>query len=81
LSAPGFVAAWWAMQGLAPTRPLAAGAECGVIAGALRAGSYALYCPEMAAPFVGICYLPGMLIPAATRAVLGPLLLRWWVEK
>jgi hypothetical protein len=39
--------------------------------------AYALYCPEMAAPFVAIWYLLGMLIPAAAGAVLGPLLLRW----
>lgn len=77
LSAPAAVAAWWAMQGLAPTRPLAAGAASGLIGGALGALAYALYCPEMAAPFLGIWYLLGMLIPAAAGAVLGPLLLRW----
>jgi hypothetical protein len=76
LSAPVFMAVWWAMQGLAPTRPVAAGAASGLAAGALGAMAYALYCPEMAAPFLAIWYLVGMLIPAAVGAVLGPLL-RW----
>lgn len=77
LSAPAFVAVLWAMKGLAPTRPALAGAAAGLVAGALGAFTYALYCPEMAAPFLGIWYLVGMLIPAALGAALGPLLLDW----
>jgi len=77
LSVPVFVAALWAMKGLAPTRPALAGAASGLLAGALGALIYALHCPEMAAPFLGIWYLAGMLIPAAIGAVVGPLLLRW----
>jgi hypothetical protein len=77
LSAPVFVAALWAMRGLAPTRPILAGAASGLLAGAIGALVYALHCPEMAAPFLGIWYLAGMLIPAAVGAVLGPWLLRW----
>lgn len=38
---------------------------------------YALRCPEMAAPFLGIWYLLGILIPTALGAMLGPPLLRW----
>jgi hypothetical protein len=77
LSAPAFVASLWAMRGLAPTRPLVAGATSGLLAGAIGALVYALHCPEMAAPFLGIWYLAGMLIPAALGALLGPYLLRW----
>ncbi len=77
LSVPGFIALWWAMRGLAPTRPLAAGAAAGLAAGALGALVYALYCIEMAAPFLGIWYLAGMMIPTVAGAVLGPLLLHW----
>jgi hypothetical protein len=77
LSVPAFIAAWWAMKGLAPTRPLAAGAASGLVAGALGALAYALHCPEMAAPFLGIWYVQGMLIPAIAGALLGPFLLRW----
>lgn len=77
LSVPALVAALWAMKGLAPTRPALAGAASGLLAGTIGALAYALYCPEMAAPFIGTWYLLGMLIPAAVGAVLGPLLFRW----
>lgn len=77
LSAPVFVAALWAMQGFAPTRPALAGASAGLLAGAAGALVYALYCPEMAAPFLAIWYLVGMLIPAVLGAVAGFMLLRW----
>jgi hypothetical protein len=77
LSAPAFVALLWAMKGLAPTRLVVAGAASGLLAGALGALIYALHCPEMAAPFLAIWYVLGMLIPAAVGAVAGPLLLRW----
>ena len=77
LSAPLFAAVVWAMKGLAPTRLALAGAAAGLLAGAAGAAIYALHCPEMAAPFIGVWYLLGMLIPTAVGAVLGPLLLRW----
>jgi hypothetical protein len=77
LSVPLFVAALWAMKGLAPTRLVLAGAAAGLLSGAGGALVYALYCPEMAAPFIGIWYLIGMLIPTALGATLGPRLLRW----
>ena len=77
VSAPAFIAALWAMKDLAPTRPALAGAASGLLAGALGAAVYALHCPEMAAPFLGIWYLLGMLIPAVFGAVAGSILLRW----
>ena len=77
LSAPAFVAALWAMHGCAPTRPGLAGAAAGLLAGATGAVVYALYCPEMAAPFLAIWYLLGMLIPVVLGAVVGSTLLRW----
>lgn len=77
LSAPALVAALWAMKGLAPTLPVLAGAAAGLLAGAGGALVYTLYCSEMAAPFLSVWYVAGMLIPAAGGALLGPLLLRW----
>ncbi len=77
LSVPLFVAALWALRGLAPTRLVLAGAAAGLLAGAGGALVYALYCPEMAAPFIGIWYLLGTLIPTLLGAMLGPRLLRW----
>ena len=77
LSVPGFIAAFWAMRGLAPTRPASAGAAAGLLAGAVATAVYSLHCPEMAAPFLATWYLLGMLIPTAIGAALGPHLLRW----
>lgn len=77
LSVPAFVAAMWAMKGLAPTRLRLAGAAAGLLAGAVGALVYCLHCPEMGPPFIGFWYLLGMLIPSAVGALLGPRLLRW----
>ena len=77
LSLPAFAAAFWAMQGLAPTRLRLAGASAGLVAGAAGALVYTFYCPELAAPFLGVWYALGMLIPTALGALLGPRLLRW----
>ena len=77
LSVPLFGALIWAMKGVAPTRLALAGAAAGLLAGAGGALIYALHCPEMAAPFLGIWYVLGMAIPAAIGAVIGPWTLRW----
>ena len=77
LSAPVLVATLWAMKGLAPTRLTLAGAAAGLLAGAIGALVYALHCPEMEAPFLGVWYVAGMLIPTAVGALLGPIVLRW----
>ena len=77
LSVPAFAATFWAMKGLAPTQPVAAGAFSGLLAGALGATVYCLHCPEMAPPFLGTWYLLGMAIPSVAGAVAGPRLLRW----
>ncbi|NJD89053.1 MAG: DUF1109 domain-containing protein [Betaproteobacteria bacterium] len=77
LSVPAFAAAFWAMRGLAPTRPAVAGAFSGLLAGAVGAAAYCLHCPEMAPPFLGTWYLLGMAIPALAGAMAGPRLLRW----
>lgn len=77
LAMPTFIAAFWAMKGLAPTRPALAGAFSGLMAGAAGALVYAWHCPEMAAPFIATWYLLGIAGPAVVGALLGPLLLRW----
>ena len=77
LSLPAFAAALWAMKGLAPTRLALSGAAAGLLAGSVGALTYALHCTEMAAPFLALWYLLGMLIPTAAGAALGPRLLRW----
>ena len=77
LSLPVFAAALWAMKGLAPPRLALSGAAAGLLAGSVGALIYALYCTEMAAPFLALWYLLGMLIPTAAGAAIGPRLLRW----
>ena len=50
---------------------------CSPLAGATAALVYCLHCTEMEAPFIGLWYVIGMLIPAVVGALLGRALLRW----
>jgi hypothetical protein len=77
LSLPLSVGLGWALGAGAPTRPALAGAIAGLAAGAVAAAIYALHCTELAAPFIGIWYLLGMLIPAGVGALAGARFLRW----
>jgi len=77
MSVPAFLAAVWALRGLAPTRPRLAGFAAGLVAGSLGALGYALHCPEVSPMFVLIWYSFGILVPAAIGGALGPWLLRW----
>lgn len=74
---PVLMMALWFLRGMAPTRPDWAGAAAGWFAGGVGAAAYALYCPEMDAPFLAVWYVLGMLVPAALGALVGPRLLRW----
>ncbi|MGE0747158.1 MAG: NrsF family protein [Rhodospirillales bacterium] len=67
----------WAMRGLAPTRPMLAGAAAGLAAGALGAWFYAFHCDESAAPFIVVWYTAGILAVAAVGAIAGRFVLRW----
>jgi hypothetical protein len=77
VSAPLFLSIFWILKDLAPTRLRWAGAAAGFAAGSIGALVYTLHCPELAAPFLAIWYLLGVLIPTAIGAGLGPRLLRW----
>lgn len=77
LSLPVFLAAIWVLRALAPVRLALAGAGAGALGGACGAAVYALHCPELAAPFIAIWYVLGMLLPVAAGALVGPRLLRW----
>lgn len=77
LALPLLAGVLWAIRGLAPTRPALAGATAGLFAGTGAAAVYALHCPEMAAPFLGIWYVLGIAISAMLGALLGNRLLRW----
>jgi hypothetical protein len=77
ISTPLFVGIFGAMRGLAPTRLRLAGAAGGFAAGSMAALAYSTHCPELAAPFLGIWYVLGILIPTAVGAWAGPRLLHW----
>jgi len=74
---PVFIALFWVLRGLAPTRLRLAGAAAGLAAGGVGAAAYALYCTEPGAPFVAIWYTLGILAPCGIGALAGPRLLRW----
>lgn len=77
LSLPALVLMLWGVRDLAPTRLWQAGAGAGLLAGALGALVYLLHCPELAAPFLAVWYLLGILAPTVLGALLGPRLLAW----
>jgi hypothetical protein len=77
LSVPSFIAVFWAIRGLAPTRLRLAGAAGGLLAGTLATVAYCFHCPEMSVAFWAVWYLFGMLLATALGAALGPRFLRW----
>lgn len=77
LSLPALAAALWAVRGLAPTRPRAAGFAAGVLAGSVGAFGYALSCPEASLAFVSVWYTLGIALTGGMGALLGPKVLRW----
>lgn len=77
LSLPGLVAALWAVRGLAPTRPRAAGFAAGLMSGSVGAFGYSLSCPEASSAFVAVWYSLGIALTGAVGAALGPRVLRW----
>jgi hypothetical protein len=77
LSLPALAAALWAVRGLAPTRPRAAGWAAGLMAGSVGAIGYALACPEASPAFVAVWYTLGIALTGCLGAVLGPRVLRW----
>ncbi|SNR59914.1 hypothetical protein SAMN05192560_0029 [Methylobacillus rhizosphaerae] len=77
LALPVGAAILFALRRLAPTRPVLTGAIAGWCAGGAGASVYALHCPEMAAPFLAVWYVLGMMVPSAIMAYLGHRCLRW----
>ncbi|WP_088280233.1 DUF1109 domain-containing protein [Ideonella sp. A 288] len=77
LSLPALAGTLWALRGLAPTRPRAAGAAAGLLAGAAGACGYAWACTEESTVFVAAWYTLGIGLTAALGALLGPRALRW----
>lgn len=66
-----------ALRGLAPTRLRLTGALVGLLSGATGTLAYAIYCGEMAVPFVALWNTLAVALMAALGAWLGPRTLRW----
>ncbi len=77
LSVPVFAAIAMAVKAFAPTRLWLAGAAAGFAAGGVAALAYSLHCPELSAPFIGVWYVLGVLVPTAVGALVGPRLFAW----
>lgn len=77
LSLPALAATLWAVRGLAPTRPRAAGLAAGLLAGAAGAFGYAFACIEQSPAFIALWYTLGIAMAGAVGAALGPRALRW----
>jgi hypothetical protein len=77
LSLPALAASLWAVRGLAPTRPRAAGFAAGLLAGSVGAFGYSLSCPEASPAFVAVWYTLGIAFTGGVGAILGPRVLRW----
>jgi hypothetical protein len=67
----------WAMRQGAPTRPRAAGALAGLLAGGIAATFYAAHCFDDSPLFVATWYTLAVALLAAVGAVAGGRLLRW----
>ena len=66
----------WALRALAPTRPRAAGAAAGLLAGAVGAVGYTLACAEISYDFVATWYTFAMSLVAGVGALSGRWILR-----
>lgn len=77
LSAAPLIGGLMALRGAAPTRPALAGASAGLLAGALGATLYALYCLDDSPLFVAAWYGVALAGTTALGAMLGSRLLRW----
>jgi hypothetical protein len=77
ISVPAFVAVFWSLRKLAPTRLAWAGAAAGLLAGGVGASVYAFHCVEYTAPFILIWYTSGMAAAALIGAFISRWALRW----
>jgi hypothetical protein len=77
LSLPMLALGLWAVRGMAPTRPVLAGAAVGLFAGGVGATVYCLHCPEHTITFVSLWYSLGVVGAAGLGALVGRWALRW----
>ena len=66
-----------AARRLAPAKPGLAGFAAGLVAGAVAASAYGLFCTENAVSFLASWYTLGILTTGAVGAIAGRYLLKW----
>jgi hypothetical protein len=77
LAVPSLVALFVALRALAPTRPSAAGAAAGLLAGGAAAAVYAWHCDESSLPFLAFWYTLAIAGPVIIGAAFGRRWLHW----
>ncbi|MBM3487109.1 MAG: DUF1109 domain-containing protein [Alphaproteobacteria bacterium] len=77
LAAPVFVALLVALRWTAPASPSACGAAAGVLAGAIGAALYSLYCTDDSPLFLATWYVLALMPLGLLGALFGGRLLRW----
>ncbi len=77
LSLPAFAILCRMLRRAAPTELRTTACIAGLLAGAIGAFAYGLFCREGSVSFVTTWYTLGMLLPAAAGALFGNTLLRW----
>jgi len=77
LSLPALGLLLWAVRTLAPSSGRVAGFAAGLLAGALGALAYSLYCTETSPAFVLVWYSVGALLSALAGAAIGSRVLKW----
>jgi hypothetical protein len=77
LATPILLALMLAARRLAPTRPRAAGAAMGLLAGAVAMAVYGLTCRETSAAFVAVWYSLGVAMTVLLGAAAAGRVLRW----
>lgn len=77
LALPLLAAGLWAMSSGAALRPGLTGAVVGLVAGALAASAYSLYCDKDMVLFVVPAYATGIASVMLAGALVGPRMLKW----
>ena len=77
LSAPAFAGIVWGFRKLAPTNLHSAGLFAGLLAGAVGAAAYSLFCRSYSPVYILTWYGLGVSTVAAIGFTLGPRILRW----
>lgn len=77
LSVPAFASIIWGFGKLAPTDLRSAGFFAGLLAGAIGAATYSLFCRSYSPAYIVTWYGLGIVIAGGVGSLVGPRILRW----